>query len=83
MHQKCPIYLLPTGPEIEKLGTFALYEGQICDWDDLACLVSNWLEQNCDASNNWCTCADLNFNSMVDLMDFAILAERWLQNSGW
>jgi len=83
MVQSSNIYSLPTGSEIEKLGTFTLYEGQICDWDDLVGLVSNWLETNCDSSNNWCYGSDLDFSSMVEFVDFAIFAERWLQNSGW
>jgi serine/threonine-protein kinase len=39
-----------------------------------------WLDQPC-AHPDWCAAADLDLNGKVDLSDFALLGERWLEGT--
>ena len=36
------------------------------------------METGCDAGNNWCGGADLNLLGDVDLVDFGLFVEEWL-----
>jgi hypothetical protein len=45
---------------------------------DLNYYVGWWLMNNCALTNNYCGGADINKTGMVNLEDFAILAENWL-----
>ena len=47
---------------------------------DLEIIVSHWLESGC-CYPDWCGGADLDVSGIVDMYDFAILAERWLVSS--
>jgi len=47
------------------------------DLDDLAHLISFWLDKNCDTSN-WCEGADINHSTKVDLADFGYCQKNWL-----
>ncbi len=46
---------------------------------DLQVFISQWLDLNCSGSN-WCDGADINRNNEVNLKDFAILSQYWLQS---
>jgi hypothetical protein len=46
------------------------------DMKDLAVMVSHWLE-SC-TTPNWCGGSDINESSSVNFVDFAALAENWL-----
>jgi len=46
---------------------------------DLACLSSGWLMDDCVAANNFCGGKDADRDGDVDMVDFALLAEKWLQ----
>jgi len=45
--------------------------------EDVALLVSHWLENNC-SDPQWCQGADLNLSGDVNLFDFGKLASAWL-----
>jgi len=47
----------------------------------MAALASNWLRQDCGSSNGYCDGADLDFTSTVDLGDFALFAQTWLEDT--
>jgi hypothetical protein len=47
--------------------------------EDLDTFIPWWLSVSCDSSNNFCAGADMNITSTVDLADFAIFAEHWLE----
>ena len=47
---------------------------------DLAILCSKWLERDC-GEPDWCERTDLDYSGMVDFMDFATLAEYWLEGA--
>jgi hypothetical protein len=49
----------------------------VVDINDLVILAEFWLENQCDVTNRWCQGSDLNFDSGVDLLDFAFLAGCW------
>jgi hypothetical protein len=49
----------------------------IADFNDLEIVASHWLESGCEYPS-WCGGADLNVSRVVDLVDFALWAERWL-----
>jgi surface-anchored protein len=56
------------------------YRGNcIVDIDDLALLMSHWLETGCGGETDLCEGADLDANEKVDLGDLTILTEQWLQ----
>ncbi len=48
------------------------------DIRDLAALASHWLENDCNATNEFCQSIDLDYNGAVDFKDFAIFATNWL-----
>jgi hypothetical protein len=45
---------------------------------DLDTFIQRWLMETCTVANNFCGGADINKTGMVNLVDFAILAENWL-----
>jgi len=49
------------------------------DLADLKLLLEHWLDFSCQSENNWCDGADLNQTIPVNLQDFAIFAEHWLE----
>jgi len=48
----------------------------VVDMNDLVILANYWLDL-CDEGNQWCHGSDLNFDSGVNLVDFAFMAECW------
>ena len=48
------------------------------DFPDFALLANNWLETDCDESNNWCEGADFDKNGDVGLTDLAEITDYWL-----
>lgn len=52
-----------------------------CDVDvaDLQTFANWWLAPGCDVGNAWCGYADLSGNGFVDLQDFSIFADQWLE----
>jgi hypothetical protein len=62
------------------LGAFEYIDGDCqpdgrVDLADLECLVDNWLDDNCGTCNG----ADFYDDDMVNFLDFAIMAENWMQ----
>ncbi len=57
-----------------------LSENCIVDVGDLALLVADWLREDCGASNNYCELSDLYRDGKVNLRDFAVLADQWLDD---
>jgi len=62
------------------LGAFEHIDGDCqpdgdVDLADLACLVDNWLDDNCGTCNG----ADFYDDDTVNFRDFAIMAENWMQ----
>jgi hypothetical protein len=47
--------------------------------DDLCEIVSYWLESNCNRDNNWCDGVDLNKQSPVNMLDWSIFADHWME----
>ena len=47
--------------------------------EDLNYYVGWWLMNNCTPTNNYCGGADINKTGMVNLVDFSIFAENWLE----
>jgi hypothetical protein len=45
---------------------------------DLALFVQEWLRDDCAATNNYCSYADLNTNGAVNLGDLLTLTDNWL-----
>ena len=45
---------------------------------DLQLFTQKWLNADC-LYNGWCEEADLNYDTKVDLLDFAVFANHWLQ----
>jgi hypothetical protein len=60
-----------------KIGDFVCPNGVAIE--DLDYYVERWLMNNCTSGNNYCGGADLNFSGTVNLADFAIFAEHWLE----
>jgi beta-lactam-binding protein with PASTA domain len=58
-------------------GDFACPAG--VDSTDLDYFFSRWLFIDCTADNNFCGGADMNATGNVNLADFAIFAEHWLE----
>ncbi len=52
-------------------------DGQVSDLD-ADHLAQNWLRTDCTAINTWCSAADLDHSSGVNLRDMQLLAARWL-----
>ncbi|MBN1815710.1 MAG: DUF1080 domain-containing protein, partial [Sedimentisphaerales bacterium] len=44
---------------------------------DLLILAENWLRNDCSIDNDFCGGVDFNRDSLVNLMDFALLGEFW------
>ncbi|MCX5634999.1 MAG: hypothetical protein NTW55_04035, partial [Planctomycetota bacterium] len=47
--------------------------------EDLDYFVQRWLLADCDSSNNFCGGVDIDISGMVNLTDFAIFADHWLE----
>jgi hypothetical protein len=47
--------------------------------EDLDYFVRRWLMNNCTSSNNYCGGTDMNTSGGVDLADWAMFAEHWLE----
>ena len=47
------------------------------DWDDLGIIAQYWLDTGCGDPNQWCTGADIDGSTGVDLIDYTILAKDW------
>jgi hypothetical protein len=45
--------------------------------NDFAWFVAQWLKEDCQAPG-WCEQADLNHNGDVNMTDFALFANFWL-----
>jgi hypothetical protein len=45
---------------------------------DIDRLTEHWLEDDCFTCG-WCYEADLNYDFVVDLKDYALLAAQWLE----
>ena len=58
-------------------GDFACPDG--VNIEDLEYSVQQWLLDNCTLSNNYCGGADIDGSGVVDLVDFAIFAQHWLE----
>jgi hypothetical protein len=58
-------------------GDFACPDG--VNMEDLDTFILRWLMGNCTSANNFCGGADINKTGTVNLVDFAILAENWLE----
>ena len=72
---------LKTGPGIELIRS-PMLKGDITsagvDVEDLAIIAAFWLSENCDSANNgWCSGADINHDTKVNMEDFAVLAGDW------
>jgi hypothetical protein len=71
---------LPYYDTAPDLGAFEHIDGDcqpdgIVDYLDLKCVADNWLTSSCGTCNG----ADFDNNHMVNLFDFAIMAENWLK----
>ncbi len=68
-----------SGGDYELLGGF-LPGGPICivQFDDFAKFAEHWLDEPCDADNNWCGGADLDKLGNVDHIDLDLLVKQWL-----
>ncbi len=47
--------------------------------EDLDYFIQRWLMSECGISNEWCDRADCDESGIVDLADFSVFAEQWLQ----
>ena len=56
-------------------------EGYIFDMDDLLIFIENWLGINCTCPD-FCEGSDINQDGRVDLIDFSIVCEQWLEYLG-
>jgi len=68
-----------SGGDYELLGGF-WPGGPLCfvDFEHFARFAEYWLETGCDAGNDWCGGADLDYLGDVDLVDFGLFVEEWL-----
>jgi hypothetical protein len=57
-------------------GDFACPDG--VNFVDFAYFAARWPMAGCNSSNNFCGGADINTSGTVDLADFAIFANYWL-----
>jgi len=48
------------------------------DIQDFGYLAERWLMSECSLSNNFCGGADVDYSTLVDMADFAALADYWL-----
>jgi hypothetical protein len=51
------------------------------DIADLELFVNRWLSDECNEVDNFCSCADINYDQKVNLQDFSILSSHWLENT--
>jgi hypothetical protein len=58
-------------------GDFACPNG--INIEDLSVLVQRWLSSGCNSSNNFCGNTDINASGTVDMMDYAMMAQHWLE----
>jgi hypothetical protein len=58
-------------------GDFACPDG--VSVEDLDYFVERWLLDNCTSTNNYCGGADMDISSKVDLGDFFVLTQHWLE----
>jgi hypothetical protein len=47
--------------------------------EDFAYMMQEWMRTNCIPTNDFCGGADVDESGAVDIADFAILAEQWLE----
>ena len=47
---------------------------------DLIYLSDRWIWNDCTSDNNNCEWADINHDGVVNLKDFMVLAENWIQD---
>ncbi len=68
-----------SGGDYEMLGGF-LPGVPVClvDFAHFARFAEHWLDGPCDAGNDWCGGADLNYLDDVELTDLSLLADEWL-----
>ena len=68
-----------SGGNYELLGGF-WPGGPLCfvDFESFARFAEHWLDELCDADNNWCGGADLNQEDGVNLTDLGMFVEEWL-----
>jgi hypothetical protein len=45
---------------------------------DLATMLGTWLDTGCGSANSWCEGSDINTDTEVDYLDFALMAAGWL-----
>ena len=50
--------------------------------NDFAIFASNWLDTNC-VFPSWCGGADIDHNSIVDIIDLSLIFNFWLNESFW
>ncbi len=48
------------------------------DAEDLSLYFDHWLRNDCILENNYCSGIDLNFSGVVNLADWALLAQNWI-----
>jgi cyclophilin family peptidyl-prolyl cis-trans isomerase len=48
--------------------------------DDLQALMEHWFDTGCDESNAYCGGADINRSGSVDLTDYSVLSNNWLES---
>ena len=68
-----------SGDSYELLGGF-WPGGPLCivDFVDFARFAEHWLDGPCNAGNNWCGGADLDYLGDVDFVDMSIFIDEWL-----
>jgi len=75
-----------SGGRYELLGGF-WPGGPLCfvDFESFARFAEHWLDEPCDEGNNWCGGADLDGNTVVDLVDLQLFVYEWLYSCpyGW
>lgn len=49
--------------------------------EDFDFFMDHWDDTNCDSGNNYCEGTDLDFSGTVDISDFLILLENWLDEN--
>jgi hypothetical protein len=60
--------------------SFTIVSPPVCivNLEHFSMFAMHWLDTPCDANNNWCEGADLDFSTDVDINDVGILAFYWL-----
>jgi hypothetical protein len=51
------------------------------DIHDLSEIAFEWLSDDCDAFNNWCSLTDLTSEGSVDMYDFATFGQYWMDGT--